>query len=168
MSNPAALELAEALDQHRFLLLKTAEGLTDAQARTKSTVSDLTIAAILKHVADTEEQWQAFMQRGAAAFEGGDDFSDTPGVDPRFALTDEDTVDALRERVQTVGARMAALLTDVDLDTAHALPDWPWFEQGTQWSVRRAALHLLAEMAHHAGHADIIRESIDGAQTMAD
>ncbi|GAA5004177.1 hypothetical protein GCM10025734_42240 [Kitasatospora paranensis] len=53
-----------------------------------------------------------------------------------------------------------------DLDAAHPLPEAPWFEPGAAWSVRRVLLHVVAETAQHAGHADIIRESLDGAKTM--
>nr|WP_299520382.1 DUF664 domain-containing protein [uncultured Serinicoccus sp.] len=53
-----------------------------------------------------------------------------------------------------------------DLDATHPLPQAPWFEEGASWSVRRVALHMLAEIAQHAGHADIIREAIDGQRTM--
>ena len=53
-----------------------------------------------------------------------------------------------------------------DLDVEHALPEAPWFEPGARWSVRRVVLHIIAETAQHAGHADILRESIDGQKTM--
>ena len=53
-----------------------------------------------------------------------------------------------------------------DLDADHALPDAPWFELGARWSTRRVFLHVIAETAQHAGHADILRESIDGQKTM--
>ena len=52
--------LIETLARHRGFLLQTAEGLSEEQARTRSTVSQLTIAGLLKHVADTEQQWFAF------------------------------------------------------------------------------------------------------------
>ena len=54
----------------------------------------------------------------------------------------------------------------VDLDCDHALPQAPWFEPGARWSARRVLLHIVAETAQHAGHADILRESIDGQKTM--
>ena len=53
-----------------------------------------------------------------------------------------------------------------DLDADHALPEAPWFEPGARWSARRVFLHVIAETAQHAGHADILRESIDGQRTM--
>jgi len=52
------------------------------------------------------------------------------------------------------------------LDASQPLPDAPWFEPGARWSARRVFLHVIAETAQHAGHADIIRESLDGAKTM--
>ena len=52
------------------------------------------------------------------------------------------------------------------LDQEYALPEAPWFEPGASWSVRRCIVHIVAETAQHAGHADIIRESIDGRKSM--
>ena len=94
------------------------------------------------------------------------DWSGSEWEDDRFTLTDEDTLEALRARLRAVGARTQAQLETADLDLAHELPAAPWFEQGARWSVRRVALHLLAEISQHAGHADIIREAIDGQHTM--
>ena len=165
-------DLTTTPDRHRGFLLQTAEGLTEEQARTASTISDLTIASILKHVADTEEQWLDFAVRGAEAFtqiynediDWSDMDADAP--DQRFALGDSDTLESLRERVLSVGERTAELLTRLDLDSAHELPSAPWFEPSAEWTVRHVALRMLAEIAQHAGHADIIREAIDGARTM--
>lgn len=165
-------DLTTTLDRHRSFLLQTAEGLTEGQARLTSTTSDLTIASILKHVADTEAQWMNFAAHGAEAFtQIYDQDIDWSGVDPnapdaRFLLSDADTLPVLRDRVLTVGARTTELLERLDLDSAHPLPEAPWFEPGAVWTVRRVALHMLAEIAQHAGHADIIREAIDGARTM--
>lgn len=170
--SPEVKDLTTTLDRHRGFLLQAADGLTEEQARHASTPSTLTIASILKHVADTEELWMDFAQHGAEAFSqlftADVDWSamgpDAP--DPRFVLSEADTLPVLRERVRSVGARTSQLLEHLNLDSSHALPDAPWFEQGVEWSVRRVALHLLAEIAQHAGHADIIREAIDGARTM--
>ena len=53
-----------------------------------------------------------------------------------------------------------------DLDASHPLPEAPWFRAGARRSARRVFLHIVAETAQHAGHADIIRESLDGQKTM--
>jgi hypothetical protein len=53
-----------------------------------------------------------------------------------------------------------------DLDVSHPLPAAPWFPPGARRSARRVFLHIIAETAQHAGHADILRESIDGQKTM--
>ena len=53
-----------------------------------------------------------------------------------------------------------------DLDASHPLPEAPWFPPGAARSARRVFLHIIAETAQHAGHADILRESIDGQKTM--
>lgn len=186
MPNAESATLIESLARHRGFLLQTAEGLTEEQARTASTVSALSIASLLKHVADTEEQWIGFAVRGAEAFgdsevydadvdweavdaeaaDNGGDWSDSEWEDTRFVLTDAETLDALRGRVAEVAAKTEKVLAEIDLDQSHPLPDAPWFEKGVSWSGRRVALHVLAEISQHAGHADIIREAIDGRKTM--
>ncbi len=179
-------ELIEALARHRGFLLQTTQGLAEEQARARSTVSALTLASLLKHVADTEEGWLEFAVRGADALGGsgvyesdvnwdevaaaGQAHDDDPSAgawqDDRFTVSDAETLDVLRRRVADVAARTEEILRSADLDAAHALPEAPWFEAGTHWSVRRVALHMLAEISQHAGHADIIREAIDGQRTM--
>ena len=58
------------------------------------------------------------------------------------------------------------LVRTTDLDAVQALPTAPWFEPGATWSNRRVVVHIIAEVAQHAGHADIIRETIDGQKSM--
>jgi len=177
-------ELIATLERHRGFLLQTADALTEEQARTASTVSALTIASLLKHVADTEEQWFRFAVEGTEAFgldhevygdvdwDAIDAASDDGGqpaaewVDTRFVLAEHETLDHLRTRMEQVAARTEEVLRSADLDSAHPLPVAPWFEPGVSWSVRRVAIHVLAEISQHAGHADIIREAIDGRKTM--
>lgn len=53
-----------------------------------------------------------------------------------------------------------------DLGATQPLPKAPWFEADTEWSARRVLMHVIAETAQHAGHADIIREALDGAKSM--
>ena len=68
---------------------------------------------------------------------------------------------------EKVAQRTDELLASLpDLDAAHPLPSAPWFPPGETRSARRVFLHIIAETAQHAGHADIIRESLDGAKSM--
>ncbi len=79
-----------------------------------------------------------------------------------------DTLAGLLAAYEQVSRRTDDLVASLpDLDSSHPLPEAPWFEPGKRWSARRVLLHVIAETAQHAGHADIIRESLDGARTMA-
>ncbi|GAA5159753.1 hypothetical protein GCM10023321_41350 [Pseudonocardia eucalypti] len=65
------------------------------------------------------------------------------------------------------GETLAGVLAELpSLDADHPLPEAPWFEPGARWSARRVFMHIIAETAQHSGHADIIRESLDGAKSM--
>jgi hypothetical protein len=83
------------------------------------------------------------------------------------ASHDAETLQALLTQYETVAGRTHRLVTALpSLDASHPLPEARWFEAGARWSARRVFVHLLAETAQHAGHADIIRETIDGAKSM--
>ena len=56
----------------------------------------------------------------------------------------------------------------LDLDTPVPVPDAPWFPKDVEaWSVRWVWWHLMEELARHAGHGDIVRETLDGATMYA-
>ncbi len=155
-------DLLQALHAHRAFLRVTVRGLTDEQARQRTTVSELTLGGLVKHVAATEAQWVQFAQRGADAFAQDEDrWADG------FTLTADETLEQVLadyDRVAAVTDRLVA--EHPDLDTAHPLPEAPWFPPGASWSVRRVLLHVIAETSQHAGHADVLRESLDGQKTM--
>lgn len=78
-----------------------------------------------------------------------------------------DTVDGMLADYAAVASDTERIVGDLsDLNASHALPAAPWFEPGARWSVRRVLVHVIAETSQHAGHADILREAIDGAKTM--
>ncbi|MEV4621972.1 DinB family protein [Asanoa sp. NPDC049573] len=154
-------DLLASLRRHRGFLLFTVGGLTDEQARSTPTASALCLVGLLRHVADTERRWGAFAAGGAAEMEKIEvDWAS--GFTMPAGATLADVVADFTE----AAAGTDTLVETLDLDRLHELPRAPWFEPGASWSVRRVFLHVIAEISQHAGHADIIRESIDGQKTM--
>ena len=156
------LDILQTLDKHRGFLRQTLDGMSDEQIRVTSTISQLCLGAIVKHVTATEATWRNFIVRGAAAFEE----MSPEAYMAEWTLVEGDTVGSLLAAHAVVASETDALVAEVDLDVEHELPVAPWFEPGASWSARRCLLHIIAESAQHAGHADIIREAIDGAKTM--
>ncbi|MFD2766202.1 DinB family protein [Micromonospora eburnea] len=154
-------DLRTTLRRHRGFLRQTVQGLTDEQAARRSTVSELCLGGLIKHVATTEDRWMRFAVGGAEAMR-----SEPIDWVGQFRMTEGETLAGLLAEFDRVAGETDALIATLDLDASHPLPSAPWFEPGASWSVRRVLLHLIAETAQHAGHADIIRESIDGAKTM--
>jgi uncharacterized damage-inducible protein DinB len=156
-------DLLESLRRHRAFLRFTVRDLTDEQARQRPTVSALNLAGLIKHVSGTEAGWAHFAEGGAEAMNrnwGPDAFS------RHWHLTAGETLAGVLTEYEEVARRTDGLVAELDLDADHALPEAPWFEPGARWSARRVFLHIIAETAQHAGHADILRESIDGQKTM--
>ncbi|GIF71471.1 DinB family protein [Asanoa siamensis] len=154
-------DLLASLQRHRGFLLFTVRGLSDEQARLTPTASALCLGGLLRHVATVTRGWNAFAAGGAGAMERID-------VDwaTGFAMPAGATLADMVADFEAAGAETDALVDKLDLDTEHELPRAPWFEPGASWSVRRTFLHVIAEISQHSGHADIIRESIDGQKTM--
>jgi uncharacterized damage-inducible protein DinB len=158
-------DLLDLLRTRRFFLRQTARDLTDEQAGTRSTVSALSVAGLIKHVTATESTWARFIVEGPSAFPSftGTDWSE---YENQFRMVDGETLAGLLQAYQDVAARTDTLVGTVDLDASWPLPEAPWFEPGAVRTARQSLLHIATETAQHAGHADIIRESIDGAKTM--
>lgn len=155
-------DILEALAAHRGFLRQTIEGMSPEQIRTRSAPSELTLASIVKHVAGTEATWAAFARSGTDAFAdmGPEQWAE------EWQVPEDATAESLLAAYAEVAATTDALVRELDLDAEHALPDAPWFPPDGRRSVRRVWIHIVAETAQHAGHADIIREAIDGAKTM--
>jgi uncharacterized damage-inducible protein DinB len=160
-------DLVQSLDRHRFFLRNTVRGLVDEQATQRTTVSELTLAGLIKHVTQTERQWADFIVDGPSAMGSFDDPDAIQQWMDAFRMLDGETVDSLLAAYDAVARRTDELVRSLpDLDASQPLPSAPWFEPGAQWSARRVVLHIIAETSQHAGHADIIRESLDGAKSM--
>jgi hypothetical protein len=154
-------DLLQILRTRRGFLRRTVQGLTDEQARLTPTVSALCLGGLIKHVALTERSWARFAVEGAAGMS-----NDVEAYANMFVLQDDETLEGVLKVYGDVAAQTDRLVETLDLDHAHALPPAPWFEKGASWTVRQVMVHIVGETAQHAGHADIIRESIDGQKTM--
>ena len=98
------------------------------------------LGGLIKHVAITERMWVEFVERGTEAM---------PSVDGEPS---PEVIEQYQSHFR--------------LPRPHPLPAAPWFAPGATLSARRGFLHIIAETAQHAGHADIIRETVDGQKTM--
>ncbi|GAA2374718.1 DinB family protein [Dactylosporangium salmoneum] len=160
-------DLLETLGKARFFLRFTARDLTDEQAAQRSTVSELSVGGAIKHVTAVERQWARFIVEGPEAVAPADDPQAWATYADGFRLLPGETLAGVLADYEKVAAETDELVRTLpDLDAGHPLPEAPWFEPGARWSARRAIQHIIAETAQHAGHADIIREAIDGSKTM--
>jgi uncharacterized damage-inducible protein DinB len=146
------------LAQQRYVVRIAAHGLTDDQARATPTAGSLSIGGIVKHLASVERNWMGTVQqrpRGSA-----DDYVEG------FRMRPDQTLAELLDDYERAAAETDAVIASIaDLGQPVPVPKGvPWFPQDVDaWSVRWVLLHLIQETARHAGHADIVRESIDGA-----
>lgn len=158
-------DLLEALALHRGFLRHTVRGLTPAQLAQRTTVSRLCLGGIIKHVAAVERQWAGFIERGAP--ENVFDEAMVSEYARQFQVEEGDTLESLLADFDAAARATDDLVRRVpDLGASRPLPPAPWFQPGARWSARRTLLHILAEVTQHAGHADIIREALDGQKTM--
>lgn len=159
--------LREFLAYHQSAYLAVSYGLTDEQARSAPSASALSVGGLIKHVTGMQRIWMA---RVAAA-------PDAPPKDTRpfedraaqhadeFVMHPDETLAGILDAFAAQNAESLRLAESADLDAAVPVPrDAPWFPKDVDaWSVRWVFLHVINELARHAGHADIVRESIDGA-----
>ncbi len=161
--------LLATLAKNRHFLRFTTRGLTDEQARQRTTVSELCLGGLIKHVTAAEQGWVKFIAEGTSAMK---DFAAMTEDDYRqradqFRLLPGETLAAVLADYADVAHRTDELVASLpSLNAGHPLPKAPWFQPGESWSARQVLLHIIGETAQHAGHADIIRESLDGAKSM--
>jgi uncharacterized damage-inducible protein DinB len=150
------------LAQQRDAIRIAAYGLTDEQARATPTASTLSIGGLVKHVAAVERGWMdTVLQRGVDDVEAA-----AASYQDDFRLRPDETLAGVLGVYEQVAQETTAIIADIaDLGRPVPVPkDVPWFPDDVDaWSVRWVLLHLIEETARHAGHADIIRECIDGA-----
>ncbi len=162
-------DLLATLATHRHFLRFTTRDLTDEQAARRTTVSELCLGGLIKHVTAVERGWAEFIVEGPSALGGVSKMTEADWARraDEFRLLPGETLAGVLADYADVASRTDGLVASLpDLDAAHPLPEAPWFPPNTRWSVRHVLLHIIAETAQHAGHADIIRESLDGQKTM--
>ncbi len=158
-------DLIQTLAKHRGFLGQTVQGLTDEQAALRPTASELCLGGIIKHVALVESGWVDFILNGPRT--GPMDQAAYEAHAAGFRMEDGETLAELLSRYDEAARRTDEVVASLpSLDATQPLPLAPWFEPGARWSARRALLHIIAETSQHAGHADVIRETIDGSKTM--
>ncbi|MEU5740499.1 DinB family protein [Streptomyces tendae] len=162
-------DLLEALAKQRHFLRHTTRDLTDEQAGLRTTVSELCLGGLIKHVTSMERKWTAFIVDGPSAM---GDFTAMTEADvarwaDEFRMLPGETLAGVLDDYAEAARRTEELIAALpDLGATQPLPKAPWFEADTAWSARRVLVHIVAETAQHAGHADIVRESLDGAKSM--
>ena len=167
-------DILDLLHNHRELFRSTVHGLTDEQAAATPTASELCLGGLVKHVTAVEKSWAEFIVNGPAERPDIDwaniDWTNPPPQVAEYAngfkMVGDETLESLLAAYGEVAAATDELVRTVDLDARQPLPEAPWFEPGATWSARRVLVHVIAETSQHAGHADIVREAIDGQRTM--
>lgn len=154
--------LAEYVDQQLAAIRASLYGLTEEQARETPCRSALSLAGIVKHTAYG-------MRRGTPRLLG-----EKPSADfgagamtaymGSFVLTDEETAVSVRDEFDAARLEYLAAFRDADPDAEATEPPSPWFGSFDAHAIRLRyyMTHQVEEMARHAGHADIIREQLDG------
>jgi Protein of unknown function (DUF664) len=149
--------LREFLDYQREALIGKLQGLTDEQARMTPTASSLSLLSLVKHSAFWERTWFQVVVAGRS-FPAEWPEGRAKDADPTFQLTDDDTVETVVADYRNQIGASNEILATFDLDAPAAPPD------AADHSLRWVAMHMIEETARHAGHADIIRETIDGTR----
>jgi uncharacterized damage-inducible protein DinB len=146
------------LDQMRLVMRLTAYGLTDEQARATPTVSPLSIGGLIKHVASVERSWMNTVLQGDRSGTSDD-------YETNFTMGRDETLAGVLALYEAAAASTDDVIAGFELDDPVPVPQGvPWFPADLEaWSIRWVLLHLIQETARHTGHADIVRESIDGA-----
>ncbi|MEU4084897.1 DinB family protein [Streptomyces aureus] len=146
------------IEEQRGGIRRSLLGLTEEQAASRPSASELSLSGLLKHVAEVEQGWIARAKGEPPAIK-----RDESNWHECFVLGEGETVASQLAYWEKVAAETEAFLRSVpSLDDTFALPPDPWFPPEGRVSMRWLALHLIRETARHAGHADIIRESLDG------
>ncbi|MFD8984037.1 DinB family protein [Streptomyces sp. NPDC059564] len=149
------------VEDQRAAICRAAEGVTEEQAASRPTVSELSLSGLVKHAAEVELNWLRMAQRRP------NEHGRAPEAwHEGFRLSEGETLASALAFWDGVKKETADYVASVpSLDDSFPLPPAPWFPDA-EVSVRWMLLHLVREFARHAGHADILRETLDGTKAM--
>ena len=147
------------LDRHRDRFRRRCAGLTAAQLDTPLPPSDMTLGGMMKHLANVESWWTTAVLLGREQPEPWLSADWDADEDWDWHSAREDTPEQLRELYEAEVAAADAIIAGAALDDLAVLPR---SRDGQHASLRWILVHLIEEYAQHNGHADLIRESLDG------
>ncbi|MFB6630720.1 DinB family protein [Streptomyces sp. NPDC056362] len=146
------------VEAQRAALRRSLLGLTEEQAASRPSASELSLSGLVKHVAEVELNWLRLAQERPNERQRSEE---TWGE--AFRLVDGETIPGVLAFWADVAKQTEDFVRTVpSLDDTFPLPPAPWFPADGRVSVRWMLLHLVQEMGRHAGHADVVRESLDG------
>lgn len=152
--------LTQYLDHHRSILVRKAEGLDRDQLSVRLGPSELTIGGLVKHMALVEDAWFHERLLGQPVPEPWASVDWEADPDWEFHTAVDDSPEELLALYQAACERSRAAVDQIDdLDALTVIAS----SRGERFSLRWVMLHMIEETARHNGHADLIRESIDGA-----
>jgi hypothetical protein len=149
--------LAGFLDQQRDALVRKVRGVSDADARRAPTASSLSLLGLLKHSALWEDRWFQGIVAGRPLPDGWPERK-SPIPDEDFLVDEGDTIEQWVARYEEAAETSRQIVDALDLDHDCARTDV------VDCNLRWVLLHLIEETARHAGHADLIRETLDGSR----
>lgn len=147
-------------------IARSLQGLSREQLAAIPSASGMSLGALSRHVIMIAEQGADSIAAAPAAPERSG--SRTPeqafaeGMISPDALRPEDTAETLGAEILSAADALATAIRQAEPSMRMPAPDEPWFGGRTSWLVLWFALHQIEEFARHAGHADILRESLDG------
>lgn len=158
--------LLEFLRYHHAAFVAVSHGLTDGQARSTPTVSTLSIGGLIKHVTVVAYAWT--QQVAVEPERLLDDPWSLVGMmshrDEQHVMRADESLAELLAALDAQTAETLRMFAEIDLDSTIDVPEHVLRVcDDAHWTARWALMNINEEMARHAGHADLIRESIDGA-----
>ena len=147
--------LVNFLDAQREGLMRKIDGLDDESARRTPTASSLSLLGLVKHAALWKRRWFQVVMAGR---DQPGEWPEVKGSDADLTVGGDDTVAQWVAYYRAQIEQSHAVVASMDLDRTSARTDI------IACNLRYVLFHMIEETARHAGHADIIRETLDGSR----